>query len=286
MDELIKIKELRKLQLVELFILVEFKKFCEKNNLRFYLIDGSLLGAVRHKGFIPWDDDIDVCMSRKDYNKMIEVSNCHISDKIELLDPNTNNEFKGIVPLLIYKNSEVISKQFRTNENLKISITIFVYDGAPKNKIQRFFYYNRMFLLRAKHALCRADFKHVNTKKAKIFGPLLKPFFREKNVYKYKNKILKLQQKYPYDKSYYVATNADNGPQVGLFTKKEFEEPIKLEFEKMIFYTYSCYKIALERNYGDYMTPPPDNNRATRHSFNASIEANFDFNFLDKEKII
>lgn len=65
--------DFRSMQLEELKLLLEFKQFCEKYKLKYYLCGGTLLGAVRHQGFIPWDDDIDVCMPRPDYEQMIRI---------------------------------------------------------------------------------------------------------------------------------------------------------------------------------------------------------------------
>ena len=64
---------LREIQLAELEILIEFDRICKLHNLKYSLAAGTLLGAIRHKGFIPWDDDIDVCMPRPDYEKFIEL---------------------------------------------------------------------------------------------------------------------------------------------------------------------------------------------------------------------
>ena len=164
---------------------------------------------MRHGGFIPWDDDIDVCLSRPDYEKLLAATGGRISDKCRIIDPATDASYKGVVPVAIYENSAVVSKQFKEDENLKVSISIFIYDGAPKGRLAQWWYYAKMYTLRARHACCRADFKNVNTRAARLIGPILAPFFKASKVYKYKNKILRWQQKYPYQTSELVSTNTD-----------------------------------------------------------------------------
>lgn len=66
-------KNLRKLQLAELNIIKLFMEICRKENLRYFMIGGTMLGAIRHKGFIPWDDDVDIGMPREDYDRLFEL---------------------------------------------------------------------------------------------------------------------------------------------------------------------------------------------------------------------
>ena len=87
-------KDLREAQLIMLDMLVEFDSICQKHNLKYWLDSGTLLGAVRHKGFIPWDDDIDLSMPVEDYNKFLEIANDELSNNIFLQTKESDHKFK------------------------------------------------------------------------------------------------------------------------------------------------------------------------------------------------
>lgn len=116
----------------KLKILTEFDKLCKKYNLRYSLAGGTLLGAIRHKGFIPWDDDIDVCMPRIDYMKLQKIFN------------NTSNEFKLVSNILenidapfskiINEKFIVISNDNNSNLDKYLWIDILPVDGLPNDK--------------------------------------------------------------------------------------------------------------------------------------------------------
>lgn len=272
-----KITDLRELQLIQIKVLKEFTEFCRLHKLRVYMIGGSLIGAVRHKGFIPWDDDIDVSMPRTDYNTLVELhrNGIKVSENCCLLSAEVDNNFNGYIPQVVYRNSKMISRQYRENEELKIGLSIFVYDGVPSGWIAQNIYYKKMYLLRSLYALCRADFNYVNTKIAKKIGPLLQPFFKVKNTKKYRDKILKYAQKYDYCDSEYVAPNVDTDAKKELVMRSIYNKFVELEFEGFNCYAASNYIDHLTKYYGDYMELPPIEARNAKHSFEAWIEEDF-----------
>ena len=128
------ITELRKLQLSELNILIEFKRLCEKYALTYYLTAGTLLGAVRHKGFIPWDDDIDIAMPRRDYDRLSALCSEDLDGKYFFQDSFTDKNFPYCFSKIRRNGTEVYEEHLK---NVKIHkgqyIDIFPLDVCPRN---------------------------------------------------------------------------------------------------------------------------------------------------------
>jgi|AGTN01.3.fsa_nt_gi LPS biosynthesis protein len=114
-------------------LLKEFRDVCEKNNLRYYLTGGTLLGAVRHKGFIPWDDDIDVAMPRIDYLKFLKIYKREY-DKNNLFAYEINKNYKYMFAKLCDKDTSLIEFDFDCKEKLGVYLDIFPIDGLGKNE--------------------------------------------------------------------------------------------------------------------------------------------------------
>lgn len=124
---------LRKLQLMELEILNEFVGLCEKHDLRYYLVGGTLLGAVRHQGFIPWDDDIDVAMPREDYDKFAEICREELGKDYFYQSPETDPHYFLTYAKIRKNGTEVYEERFQNAKFHKgIFIDIFPLDFCPK----------------------------------------------------------------------------------------------------------------------------------------------------------
>lgn len=267
-----RVDDIFELQKIYVEILKNFYELCNKNSIKLYLLGGTLLGAVRHKGFIPWDDDIDVSISREDYEKLLRLFNTTSLSNYTLIDPETNRNFKGYIPQFILKNSKMSSAQYKEEEELHLGISIFIFDGITENKLLRWIFLKKMYILRSLHALCRVNFKNVNTRRAKFFGPLLQPFFSTKSVYKYKNKILKLQKKYNYSSSKFIAPNIDTDAKKEVVLKSIYEKSKTINFEGIECLVSENFKEHLQNYYGNYMELPPMESRQPKHSFSVWVD--------------
>ena len=129
-------KVLRRLQLTELEILKELDKVCRKHNLRYYIVGGTLIGAVRHKGFIPWDDDIDVSMPRKDFNKLCKIAKDEFGDAYFLQTHKTDKNCYFHYAKLRKNGTYFGEDKFEhTKLHKGIFMDIFPLDYIPDNKL-------------------------------------------------------------------------------------------------------------------------------------------------------
>ena len=137
--------ELKCIQKVEMEILNEVQKICKEENIDFFLMGGTALGAVRHGGFIPWDDDIDIAMTRDNYNKFIRIAPYKLSDKYFLqsltTEPNTPYPY-----CKVRDNGSIFLEYCNRNVNMHngIYIDIFPYDEVPDNENLNIKQYNKV----------------------------------------------------------------------------------------------------------------------------------------------
>lgn len=248
---------------IELDILSNVADFCDKNELRYYLAYGTLIGAIRHKGFIPWDDDIDIWMPRDDYNKLMEIYNNFDNGPYKLITPYdkvSRHTFVKIVNTLTVKKEAEIDYK---NGFLGVDIDVFPLDGQPDDQIKYEKWYDK--LQKYYKFYPYLILSHNNKIKRKIAFPIIRLLSGGKN--NILNKTKKLHCKYPYEKCTYVGSIECCYDYIELRYKKEwFDDFVFVEFENKKFKAPAEYHKILTQTYGDYMTLPPVEKRITHHS--------------------
>lgn len=244
-------------------LLTEFADYCDTHNLRYYMIGGTLLGAVRHKGFIPWDDDIDVGMPRPDYRKFIELQSKNQTMDFRCIENNTSN-----FPFMKVIDKQTFVKQPYTikSETSCLWVDVFPLDGwavderqAGKELVEwkrwhRLSVYAQVKLGQGTTKL-RAFLKIPIALVAKALGL--------KNIAR---KMSRLAQKYDYESSDWVGNFAWACYGIHERVPKEwFEQRVKLPFEGHEFWAPEEWDKYLTQIYGDYMTPPPEDKRVNHN---------------------
>jgi lipopolysaccharide cholinephosphotransferase len=257
-------EQYRSLQLKQLDALILFDRICRENGLRYYLMYGTLLGAVRHKGFIPWDDDSDILMPRSDYEKFLKQGQQWLGDAYFLQNQTTDPETYTCITKLRINNTlfkRMLDGHLKTHHG--IFIDIIPLDYVPKNKRIRKredLFRRILFTISLSKLKCRLT-KHVTIA---FFSKILSFFFSTKTL---RHLIHKSMTKYQDTPTGLVACLMSAYPlEKQVFTEETFGTPAELEFEGQRFMVPADYKTVLKNIYGDYMTPPPISKRKTSHT--------------------
>lgn len=256
--------KLRELQLCELEILKYLINICEENNITYYISGGTYLGAVRHKGFIPWDDDVDIAIPRTDYEKLIKIFKKEKHGKYKLLTYEDTEETVHYQAKLTDTSIKVVNTSGKNEQIWSAWIDIFPLDGMPNNRLMSAIHKFHLLYLRARLKFtCFDDQVNLKEKNRPLIEKILiwiglhTKFGRNKQSIYYLNKIDKTLKKYS-EKDSKVYVNFMGAYKFkSILNKQEiYAEGATYEFEGLKLNGPKEYDKYLSHIYGDYMTIP------------------------------
>ena len=252
---------LEELKSIQLDLLQKTADFCEQNGLRYFLCGGTLIGAIRHKGYIPWDDDIDIAMPRPDYDRFVRSFN-HPENYYQVVNMDINPAYEYDFAK-VYDNRTIFNELHYRGTTFGVHIDVFPADGV-KNAAQ----VNKIKLLHKILNTKRANYykRTLSKKIINTLGKLLLLPFSARQIATWMDNEAR---KYAFGSLPMAGVIANPyGPQE-MVDKKVFESDIYREFEGHEFRVPIGYDTWLRNIYGDYMQLPPEEHRVPHHTFAA-----------------
>jgi len=240
---------------------------CEANGLRYYLDGGTLIGAARHKGFIPWDEDIDVMMPQCDCFRLKELTNGKIG-KYYLSDPR-DKEFSFVECWRLYDYDYVLYEDYRkTYKPLFIDIEPMVGFPASQKETEKVF--KKIIWIRRLKNCATGNIWYGTTLLRKVYHLVVTPIARIIGYEKLFDMSQKIKDKLEFDESEFVGNMGSSlNTWKGKVKREDYTKPNKLEFESRMFSVPGNYKEYLEPIYGKNCTTelPPESTRKRRNEY-------------------
>lgn len=254
---------IREIQLSCFDVMKAFDAFCRANQLTYFLSGGTLLGAVRHKGFIPWDDDVDLMMPRADYQRMLTIP-----------FPDANYGFFSLEAMPEYSRAWVRMTDKRTRlanttrftgDTMATYIDIFPIDGIPAGKWATRWYFARIRIL---DALCKCAKRNFLSPGERFSGlkKVLRVLLAPIGAHRFAVWMNRVARRYPFEGSAYrgVTMVTHYGAREKM-PAEVFDHAVDVEFEGVKMPAPVGYDTYLTNLYGDYMTPPPAHRQMSDH---------------------
>lgn len=252
--------ELQRLKKFELNMLQSFVDVCNTLGLTYYLIGGTLIGAIRHKGFIPWDDDIDVIMPRKDYDVFLEKAQTLLPNDLFLQTYVTDPEYPFCFAKIRDTNTTFIEHTLSNRKiNHGIYIDIFPLDYCPTNKIKRKIMLIKDYLMSV--SISRVFNVEVSKKMklVRFFASICYPSINK--TIKKREQMFKSVDNSNIVKNYCSAWSPEKEEWCNIW----FQEGVQVEFEGVYYNAPKDYDSVLRHVYGDYMILPPKEEQIAHH---------------------
>lgn len=274
-------KMLRQLQLTMLETLKEFDAFCRKYGIQYSLYAGSLLGAVRHKGFIPWDDDLDVCMSREEYDRFITLWQQDPPEGYILQNKENSPDFWQSFSKIRKDHTTFLQEEREVGKyHTGVFMDIFPLDRIPDGKLKRAIYkWNCM-----KYQLLTREFVPPKAGIIIRLGSFVILACTPKSCReKVRQNTLKKITRYNDRNDLEIAAIETMASLRKPYAPDMLDAYVDLSFEDGSFMCFAGWDDHLRRKFGDYMRLPPEEERAWRHH---PVILDFEYNYeeLDLRK--
>lgn len=262
------IKDIAELRSIQLGILKHVDTFCKDNGIKYFLSGGSMIGAVRHHGYIPWDDDIDLMLLREDYDRLISLYTEKDNSDYKLHHFKLEDNY--LKPFVKIDNSKTVLEEY-TEEPIEmgVNIDIFPIDIVPNDKSKQKKMYKRFQLLKAlidlktvKRSNSRAWYKNLVFS---ISHFLLRPLPMKTLIYA----LDKNASKYKGIESDFCGVAVWGYGSKEINQRKNWEEVLEVDFEDTKAPIPAGYDNYLTCVYGNYMQLPPEEKRVSEHRFKA-----------------
>ena len=261
-------EKLRELQLKELKLIRLFVDICERESLTYFMLNGTMLGAVRHAGYIPWDDDADFGMPRGDYERFLAVVDEYLPQDVTVESANRTPGCIYYIARLTDTRTQVRFTGTAEERIENVGIDIFPLDGMPNHPMQRKLHQFKLLFLRQLYRVSTFDktilLKHegrpwyFRLAVAVCARCQIQRLLSQERCWKLLDAALK---KYPYQGSNYAINMMGAYKFKDLFEKRVYGNGALYPFEGLNLWGPRDYEFYLTQLYGDYMTPPPENER-------------------------
>ena len=260
------VTDISEIQQMELGIMEYIHEVCHKIGVKYFLAYGSLIGAVRHQGFIPWDDDMDICMLRDDYEKLQDYMIAHPNGRYELMSYKNNVNY--VYPFMKVQDNHtyLVEEDVRIDSDMGIYVDIFPVDGYEDDQAFK----DKMTKIIKKRQLSCYTFKGITNTKSVVnsiirYISVIIFYFTNTNKYVAQiDELAKSRKVEDYELVDYVIYKDMNKP----VWKREWLEQVESgNFEGKEFMIPKHYHEILTSDYGDYMQLPPVEQRVSHHDF-------------------